>query len=176
MIAIRTPSALSELIAAQERAGFGFRNPLYRAILAGEIGGVWDIMPRARIPREAFWQQCPSVIVLSDDAGISKGPADFPDAARPFQWAASVMLHAAGGVVAHYRAAASAARIMRRVLIIETRTAHEIHWEAMALQETERRTKTGAPALPVLIVRVPDHLPAHPTIPDTQAEGARAHG
>ncbi len=176
MMALRTPRAISELILAQEQGGAGFRNPLYRALLAGEIGAVWDIMPRARIPREAFWQSCPSIMALADDAGVSQGAGDFPDATRAFRWAATAMIHAIGGEAFHYRAAVIAAKTTRRTLLIETRTAHEVEWEEIARREIERRNAVGAEPLAVLILRVPDHLPAHPTIPDTQADGARANG
>jgi hypothetical protein len=176
MIGTRNPREISELMAAQARAGFGFRNPIYRALLAGDVFVVVELMPGARIPREVLWRNAPTIIVAGDDAGRSNGPGDFPDADKLMNWARHVMIHATGGEAAHYQLAADAARENGRVLLIETRTTHEVAWEEMALQELERRDKQGARPLMVLLVQVPDHLPAHPTIPDTQADGGRAHG
>ena len=175
MIGINNPRAISELMAAQAMAGYGFRNPIYRAALAGDAALV-ELMPGTRIPREVLWRDAPTIIVANDDAGRSNGAGDFPDADRLMKWARRVMIHAMGGEAAHYQLAADAARNHGRVLLIETRTAHEVAWEAMARQEIERREKRGAQPLRVLILRVHDHLPAHPTISDTQADGAHANG
>ena len=174
MMRIKTPAEITNLIAAQSRAGFDFRNPIYRALLAGEIGAVSEIAPRKRIPRDAFWHPRPAIIILGDDAGVSNGPHDFPDAARAFAWAASAMIHAAAGQAHHYEAAAIAARLTRRVLLIETRTANEIGWDELAMIENAKREKLGARPLAVLLIRVPAHMPAHPS--GSKAEGAHAHG
>jgi hypothetical protein len=175
MIGINNPRAISGLMAAQAMAGYGFRNPIYRAALAGDAALV-ELMPGTRIPREVLWRDAPTIIVANDDAGRSNGAGDFPDADRLMKWARRVMIHAMGGEAAHYQLAVDAARNHGRVLLIETRTAHEVAWEEMARQEIERREKQGAQPLRVLILRVHDHLPAHPTIPDTQADGVRTHG
>ena len=175
MIGINNPRAISGLMAAQAMAGYGFRNPIYRAALAGDAALV-ELMPGTRIPREVLWRDAPTIIVANDDAGRSNGAGDFPDADRLMKWARRVMIHAMGGEAAHYQLAVDAARNHGRVLLIETRTAHEVAWEEMARREIVRREKQGAQPLRVLILRVPDHLPAHPTIPDTQADGVRTHG
>ena len=175
MIGINNPRAISEIMAAQAMAGYGFRNPIYRAALAGDAALV-ELMPGARIPREVLWRNAPTIIVANDDGGRSNGAGDFPDADKLMKWARRVIIHAAGGEAAHYQLAVDALREHGRVLFVETRTAHEVAWEEMAMQELERRDKQGAAPLAVLLVRVPDHLPAHPTIPDTQADGVRAHG
>ena len=175
MIGTNNPRAISEIMAAQAMAGYGFRNPIYRAALAGDAVLV-ELMPGARIPREVLWRDAPTIIVANDDAGRSNGAGDFPDADRLMKWARRVMIHAMGGEAAHYQLAADAARNHGRVLFVETRTAHEVAWEEMARQEIERRDKQGAEPLAVLLLRVPDHLPAHPIIPDKHPEGARANG
>jgi hypothetical protein len=175
MIGINNPRAISGLMAAQAMAGYGFRNPIYRAALAGDAALV-ELMPGTRIPREVLWRDAPTIVVANDDAGRSNGVGDFPDADRLMKWARRVMIHAMGGEAGHYQLAADAARNHGRVLLVETRTAHEVAWEEMARQEIARREKQGAQPLRVLILRVPDNLPAHPTIPDTQADGAHANG
>jgi hypothetical protein len=175
MIGTNNPRAISAIMAAQAMAGYGFRNPIYRAALAGDAALV-ELTPGARIPREVLWRDAPTIVVAGDDAGRSHGPGDFPDANRLMKWARRVMIHAMGGEAAHYQLAADAARNHGRVLLIETRTANEIAWEEMARQEIERRDEQGAEPLAVLILRVPDNLPAHPTIPDKHPEGARANG
>jgi hypothetical protein len=60
------------------------------------------------------------------------------------------------------------------VLLIETRTANEIGWEELAMIENAKREKLGARPLAVLLIRVPAHMPAHPS--GSKAEGAHAHG
>jgi hypothetical protein len=84
------------------------------------------------------------------------------------------MIHAAAGQAHHYAAAAIAARMARRVLLIETRTANELAWEKLATDENTRREKLGARPLAVLLIRVPANMPAHPAI--HPAEGAHANG
>ena len=110
MIGTNNPRAISELMAAQAMAGCGFRNPIYRALLAGEVATLVELMPGARIPREVLWRDAPTIIVAGDDAGRSHGPGDFPDADRLVKWARRVMIHAMGGEADHYQLAADAAR------------------------------------------------------------------
>ncbi|MBP0466212.1 hypothetical protein J5Y09_19960 [Roseomonas sp. PWR1] len=162
--AISDRARISAVIGWQEAAGYGFRNALYRAVLAGDLALV-ELLPRSRLPREALWSKAPTVIVVGDDAGISSGPADFPDAGRLFPWAPRVMIHAAGGELRHYEWVVAAAQIFRRVLLIETTTAAEPAWMDLAERERDRRASEGLPPLGVLLIQVPEDLPPHPVPP-----------
>lgn len=156
------PKALSALMAVQAAHGFGYRNALYRGALAGDFRVV-ELLPRARVPQHLLRDRCPNtVIVVGDDAGISSGPADFPQAIQLLRWAQRVMVHAAGGAEQHYALAAAAARQCRRVLVIETRTKAEPAWMALAEAEHDRRVAAGLPLLRVLLIQVPGDQPAHP--------------
>jgi len=167
----RTPATLNWAIRTQEAHGFGFRNPLYRAALAGDLAGIIEVPPRGRLPRNVFWTEATTVAVIGDDAGLSSGPADFPDAARLFAWARRVMIHAAGGEAVHYEWLVQAARIHRRVLLVETTTAAEPAWMAFAECERDRREAEGREPFALLLIQVPANLPPHPVVGERATNG-----
>jgi hypothetical protein len=159
------PRDVSALMAAQDAAGFGFRNVLYRGALAGEYR-LTELLPHSRIPLKLLRPgNPPTVVVVGDDAGLSAGPHDFPQARRLLAWAQRCMIHATGGEEQHYRLVADAARGARRVLLVETFTAAEPAWLALVEDEQARRLKAGLPLLPTLLVQAPAHMPPHPTVP-----------
>lgn len=161
---IRDLDTINRIIRAQEAGGFDFRNALYRAHLAGEVGAIIEVLPRGRVPREALWSTAPTVAVIGDDAGLSSGPADFPDAERLLAWARRVMIHAAGGTTRHYDWVVAAARIHRRVLLIETNTAGEPAWMHLAECERDRRAAEGRKPFALLLIQVPADMPPHPAV------------
>lgn len=162
--AIADPATLTGLIAIQEATGFHHRVALYRRALGGDLRLI-DVPPGWRIARDALWESAkPTVIVLGDDAGISAGPRDFPDAERLLRWAHWLIVHAMGAEVSHYMLAAEAAAKFGRVVLIETGTAQELHWIELANRETARRAKAGLPSLGGLVLRVHPGLPAHPLV------------
>ena len=169
---IRDLETINRIIRAQESAGYAFRNPIYRAALAGDLGAIVEVLPGGRVPREALWSDAATVAVIADDAGLSRGPADFPDAERLFAWARRVMIHAAGGEAFHYEWTVKAARIFRRVLMVETTTAAEPAWMALAERERDRREAEGREPFGLLLIQVPADKPPHPAAPGGAEGGA----
>jgi hypothetical protein len=153
-LAITRPSDVSAIIAKLEGTEGAFLLPLYRAALAGETR-VLTLLPGGRVPQRMLEHTAPNtVIVLSGDPGLghdTPSPDAFPQARRLLAWAASTMIHAAGGQAGHYAAVVDAVRLVRRVLLIETATAQEDAWRDLARAEHERRERVGR-ALPTLVV------------------------
>ncbi|BDG74082.1 hypothetical protein [Roseomonas fluvialis] len=171
--AIRDLDTINRIIRPQEAGGFEFRNALYRAHLAGDVGALIEVLPRGRVPRQALWSAVTTIAVIGDDAGLSSGPGDFPDAGRLLTWAQRVMIHAAGGTTCHYDWAVAAARIHRRVLLVETNTAAEPAWMHLAERERDRREAEGREPFALLLIQVPADKPPHPAIM-ARAEGGAA--
>lgn len=167
---IRDHATMNAIIQAQEAGGFAVRNELYRAALAGDLAAVLEVAPRGRVSRDMLWTNAPTVAVINDDGGLSCGPQDFPDAARLFAWARRVMIHAAGGEAVHYAWTVEAARIFRRVVMVETTTLAEPAWMALAERERDRREAEGIEPFGLLLIQVPADKPPHPVVP-AGAEG-----
>ena len=73
----------------------------------------------------------PSIVVIGDDPypnGHSIGPGGWTCARRAKDWARFVFVHGTGGAIDHYRAASFAASVHRRLLIVETDSAHIAEW------------------------------------------------
>ena len=170
---IHDTQTINAIIELQEACGYGFRNPIYRAALAGELGAVIEALPHSRVPREALWHKAPTVAVIADDAGLSSGPSDFPDAERLFGWARRVMIHAAGGEAFHYEWVVEAARLFGRVVMVETTTAAEAAWMALAERERDRREAEGREPFGLLLIQVPSDKPPHPVVPTGTEGGAQ---
>jgi hypothetical protein len=66
------------------------------------------------------------------------------------------MLHAAGGEAEHYEAAVKRALLVKRLVLIETDSAHEDEW-----------AKLFALRMPTLCIRAPEDLP-HPKLPTAE--------
>jgi hypothetical protein len=166
ILSMSEPADVSALMAAQDAAGFGFRNALYRGALAGDYR-IAELLPRGRIPAPFLWRDAPSiVVVISDDGGLSDGPQDFPQARRLLAWADRLMVHATGGEEAHYSLLAAAARKFPRVLLVETHTAAEAAWMDLVVAEQGRRHEAGIPLLQTLLIQVAPGKPAHPVAPE----------
>lgn len=76
--AIRDLDTINRIIRPQEAGGFEFRNALYRAHLAGDVGALIEVLPRGRVPRQALWSAVTTIAVIGDDAGLSSGPGISP--------------------------------------------------------------------------------------------------
>lgn len=159
------PLTVSAIMRLQAARGFAHRNVAYRAALAGEIR-LLDIPP-GPTPRlkPLLRQPGPAVAIIGDDGGISSGPRDFPQARRLIDWSTHIMVHATGAEEDHYRLVVEAARNGGRVLMVETNTAAEAAWMALAEAEIERRKAKRRPGPAVLLIQVPAHMPPHPLMP-----------
>lgn len=140
------PATVSDFIAQQDAAGFGFRSPLHRAALAGDVQVV-ELLPRGRVPKVVLDSSRPVIVVVGDDGLLSRGPDDFPQARRLAAWTVAVMLHAAGGEAAHYAAAVGWVRSYYRVLLVETATARADAWREVFNTEAARRDRASLPPL-----------------------------
>ncbi|WP_149541440.1 hypothetical protein [Siccirubricoccus phaeus] len=161
---VTAPAAVSVLIEAQERLGYGFRNPLYRAALAGELRLI-ELLPGPRIPASMLKPTSrPQVIVIGDDGGEERGPAGFPKLRKLLEWAAVVVLHSCGGEEHHYDMAVEAATERRRVLFIETATGRREAWAQRIGAEINRRHRAHLRQLHVLDIQIAPGLPAHPLV------------
>jgi hypothetical protein len=97
------------------------------------------------------------VAILADDDHCASGPHGFPAARRLVRyWARAVMLHSAAGEPEHYRLALAGALHCRRLLLIETDTAHRDVWLALLL-----RRKSPLPLLAVVAGAHPAPRTAH---------------
>jgi len=70
----------------------------------------------------------PTLVVVSDDDYASTGPRGWRSAAVITSWAGAALIHAAGVDRETYRAAAQAARIVGRCVLIETSSEHAEGW------------------------------------------------
>ena len=107
-----------------------FRVPLARAVANGTIM-LCSIDRGAPYPRrdlEASTRR-PIVTLIGDDDYETTGPKAFPAAGRLARyWANAIMLHAAGGETHHYDLVVAQAALSRRVLVVETDSAHADEW------------------------------------------------
>ncbi len=162
------PAEISRFMACQRACGFDFRNEVYRPALAGEYR-LLEILPGVRVPARYLDHAAPPTLAIcGDDAGISEGPRDFPQARRLAAWARYAMLHAAGGDAFEYSLVAKATRRHRRALLIETTTAAQAAWEEVLRAEIARRERASLPPLIVTSVAVPHNMAPHPS-PDGAA-------
>lgn len=95
------------------------------------VCGLGQTPPLAKLDRAGV----PALLVLTADCDLSRvGPDEFPFAARALRWARAVLVHAAGGQEVHYEMAVAGARMHRRLVLVETCTAHLAAWTALALR------------------------------------------
>ncbi|MCK8786749.1 hypothetical protein M0638_20465 [Roseomonas sp. NAR14] len=169
-IEMGSPAMLSAVIRQIDGSPHAFAIPLYRAALAGDLK-LALLAPGGRVPARVLdHTRPPTVIVVSGDpasGGPAPAPEAFPQARRLLAWSAAVMLHASGGAARDYEAVADAARLVRRVLLIETATAQEAAWYDLVRGEEERRNAAGR-HLPALIISAKVRGGVHPV-----AEGTR---
>jgi hypothetical protein len=157
-IEVNARERMAEAVVRLEQAGCGHIVPLVRAAMAGDLGfalvGPGQTLPPRLL--DAARQRRPLAVVLGDDGAAPTGPAGFPQARRLLRWAAHVFVHATGGRPEHYAAAARITVAARRLLLVETCTAQQAAWSALARALAPRTpgtlliTRPGAPAHPRL--------------------------
>lgn len=128
-----SPAAVARAIAVMEVIGEQFRIPLFRAVPRGEIA--FTVLNPGQAPPLAKLERTgrPAIIVLtSDDDTTRLGPDGWPHAARILRWAKAAMLHGTGGRPEHYELAIEGAKVHRRVVLVETCTAHIEAWTTLA--------------------------------------------
>jgi hypothetical protein len=164
------PAMITEAVARLRGTDGAFAIPLLTAALASEIR-VLAVMPGGRVPVRLLEHTCPpTVIIASGDPGvghITPTPESFPQARRLLGWAASTIIHATGGQEAHYRAVVEAAKLVRRVLLIETATAQEDAWTELVQAVGERRQHVGR-RIPTVVISARLRGGAHPKRDDAR--------
>jgi len=101
----------------------------------------------------------PAIVLLGDDDDFQghAGPDHWPIARRAMRWAAFVLIHGAAGYPDQYRWAIELAKLHRRLLVIECRSATIPAWKAAA-------ACWAAPAARALVLEPPPGC-QHPTPP-----------
>lgn len=95
--------------------------PLLRAAIAGELVFV-HLAERDQMPdlHRLNQPRLPAIVLVGDDDYGTTGPAGWSCTDAVLGWARWALVHGSGGTVAEYEQAIAAARIHRRVAIIET--------------------------------------------------------
>ena len=155
---VNSRADLIDAIALHEQVGAQHRIPLLRALLNGRIAFYeCQRSTSARTVKRFFGMATkPAVMLLADDDYASTGPDGFAVTDRTLQWARLVVIHGTGGTPEQYSEVVEAAGLMRRLVLVETSSAHAAEWVA--------RTK-AQPNPPPLILLKPTGDGQHPTVP-----------
>ncbi len=126
-------STRKHLEAACERAAAAklHQLPLFRAAADGAHALALISTPDANWPARVSKHHGPQVVLIGDDpfpAGFSVGPADWACLRGAQRWARFVIAHGTGSCLDHYRLASTLAIVHRKVLFIETDSAHVEDW------------------------------------------------
>lgn len=105
-----------------------YKLPLYRAVASRQLHLVM-IFRGADYPATLIkLLPEPAVVLIGDDDYAASGPSGFQDIRRIRYWPRRTVIHAAGGTEAQYNTFVLGATQFRRMLLIETDTAHEEEW------------------------------------------------
>lgn len=154
---IGQPDRIDRLISLCADLGLVGRVELLRAVRRGEIG---TVEPRrdAVVPIKVLERSLrPLIAIIGDDDYDSTGPGQWPATRRLFRWARGAMIHATGADVPSYQMAIGMALQCRRLLLIETDSAHAREWSEALL----------ARHIPFIGLRPP--AGSHPVMPPTGA-------
>jgi hypothetical protein len=151
---IGKPDQIDRLIAAAASMNLPGRVELLRAVRIGSINLV-DIDRLAAAPMKALEQSPrPVLVVVGDDDYASTGPSGWASWQRLSYWARVAMVHATGADVPSYHLAIAMAVLHRRMILIETDSAHAHDWGVVL----QRRN------IPAIGLLPPNGV--HPVVPD----------
>jgi hypothetical protein len=163
MLSINSLQELTAAIVTADQSGAIGLAHLLRAHIAGRIA-IFAPLPDTSMGKFKQWaamtRNQPAVALVGDDDYSDQGPAGWPLAARIIRWAVSAVVHAAGAEIVHYETAVVAARVVKRVLIIECSTTTLPKWRALV--------EAARPMPATLIISPPDNGP-HPILPAREA-------
>ena len=120
-----------EAACAQLAASNDPKLPLVRAAADRRIALAWAVRPDAKWPFKTITPAQPAVVLIGDDPGPeapSIGPEGWVLAKRLRGWPQAVIVHGAAGQPEHYREAVFAALVVKRVIMVETDSAHALAW------------------------------------------------
>lgn len=115
--------------------------PLMIAAAAGALDVILMGDPRVPWPTRHLRQtKTPTIILVGDDPGCADGqggPMAWRCTPRAAAWAAGAIIHGAGGRPEHYAEAVLGATLLKRVILIETTSAHALAWrDAISCRRT----------------------------------------
>ena len=146
---------MADIAVRLTQAGEPHLVPLIRATMDRALRFV-IVAPGKRVPLRMLQDKPgrPLAVILSGDGKAAVGPDAFPQARRLLRWTRGIMVHATGGKLEHYAEAARATVLTRRLVVVETDTAHEAAWLALAA--------STAPGTPMLRITAPPGAAPHP--------------
>jgi hypothetical protein len=145
------PSLDKALTETAGRDGFAPISVFFQAVAERRIGLTIVFSHRFPWTPRSIKTPLPMIVLLSDDFGQSRDPAEWRCAISAIAWARSAIVHGTGADVAHYREAVLAAELSGRCLFIETSSVRAPAWAA-AIPPRE---------VPCLLIRPPNGGP-HP--------------
>jgi hypothetical protein len=157
-ITISSLSQMAEAAVRLEQAGDKCHPVLLRAAMAGALR-LCFVLPGARLPLKVLnpmRDSRPLAVVFAGDGVEPTGPESFPQAMRALRWSKRIMIHGTGGQPAHYALAVQATLACGRLVLIETCSAFEPTWTALAT-----RVAANTPTLRIII---PPGAPPHPCL------------
>lgn len=118
----------------------------FRAVADRRIGLTSVIDHRFAWTPRLIKSNLPLIVLISDDFGQSRDPAEWRCAISAIAWSRAAVVHGTGAQVEHCRTTLFAAELTGRCLFIETDSAHAPAWAA-AIQPRE---------IPCLLLRPPN--------------------
>jgi hypothetical protein len=158
VLQVRSRADLYDAIALYEQVGAQHRIPLLRALLNGRIAyfECQRSTSVGAVKRFFGMVEKPAVMLLADDDYASTGPDGFAVTDRALQWARLAVIHGTGGTPEQYAELVEAAGLARRLVLVETDSAHAGEWVARGKAHPNR---------PRLILLRPIGDRQHPTVP-----------
>jgi hypothetical protein len=125
------PLAIARAIALCSQAGAEHHVPLFKAAGVGRISFT-AVVDRIAFPnlRKIDKFGLPGIVLICDDDEIASGPSPWDCADRALSWARAAVVHSTGGLPQHYAMAIGLAEEFRRLVVIDTCTAHASSWLA----------------------------------------------
>jgi len=125
---------LNEAIArtADRPDGAGF-NEFLHAVADRQVSVTAIMHPRARWTPRDLRSPLPTIVLIGDDAGDSRDPAEWRCAMSAIAWAHCAIIHGTGAQATHYREAIRGAQRLGRCLFVETDSDHVPAWIAAIL-------------------------------------------
>lgn len=125
-----TPNLSKAIAWASAQSGAEGFTELLRATAAGRIALVAVLHRKAKWSPHDLKTKLPIIVLIGDDKGNSRDPADWRCSMSAIAWARSAIVHGTGAQAWHYAEAIRAAEKTGRCLFIETDSNHVAAWAA----------------------------------------------
>jgi hypothetical protein len=117
--------AIADTAAHPNGAGF---NEFLHAVADQQISVTAIMRHRAAWTPRCLRSSLPTIVLIGDDAGNSRDPAEWRCSMSVIAWARCAIVHGTGAQASHYREAIRGAQRLGRCLFIETDSAHVPGW------------------------------------------------